>query len=58
MKIAIDPGHGMSNATAGVFDPGAVAREDSVPGSRHRLTLCADFEGYFEIARVRRVHDA
>jgi len=27
MKIAIDPGHGMSNATSGVFDPGAVARE-------------------------------
>jgi len=27
MKIAIDPGHGMSNATPGVFDPGAVARE-------------------------------
>ncbi len=27
MKVAIDPGHGMSNATPGVFDPGAVARE-------------------------------
>ncbi|NCO36890.1 MAG: hypothetical protein AUJ92_01910 [Armatimonadetes bacterium CG2_30_59_28] len=23
MKIAIDPGHGMSNRTAGVYDPGA-----------------------------------
>jgi len=26
MKIAVDPGHGMSNATMGVFDSGAVAR--------------------------------
>jgi len=24
MKICVDPGHGMSNATLGVFDPGAV----------------------------------
>jgi N-acetylmuramoyl-L-alanine amidase len=30
MKIAVDPGHGMSNATPGVFDPGAVAREGGV----------------------------
>ena len=26
MKVAIDPGHGMSNASSGVFDPGAVKR--------------------------------
>jgi N-acetylmuramoyl-L-alanine amidase len=26
MKIAIDPGHGMGNSTAGVFDPGATKR--------------------------------
>jgi N-acetylmuramoyl-L-alanine amidase len=26
MKIAIDPGHGMGNARAGVFDPGATKR--------------------------------
>lgn len=25
MKIAVDPGHGMSNRKAGVFDPGATA---------------------------------
>lgn len=24
MKVCVDPGHGMSNATDGVFDPGAV----------------------------------
>lgn len=26
MKIAIDPGHGMGNSAAGVFDPGATKR--------------------------------
>jgi len=26
MKIAVDPGHGMSNCRAGVYDPGAVAK--------------------------------
>lgn len=26
MRIAIDPGHGMGNSTAGVFDPGATRR--------------------------------
>lgn len=26
MKVAIDPGHGMSNASPGVFDPGATKR--------------------------------
>jgi N-acetylmuramoyl-L-alanine amidase len=26
MKVAVDPGHGMSNATSGVFDPGAMAQ--------------------------------
>lgn len=25
MRVCIDPGHGLSNRTAGVFDPGAVA---------------------------------
>lgn len=29
MKIAIDPGHGMSNSKAGVFDPGAVKKVGS-----------------------------
>ncbi len=28
MKIAIDPGHGMSNRQQGVFDPGATHREN------------------------------
>jgi len=28
MKVAIDPGHGMSNRKPGVYDPGAVHRED------------------------------
>jgi N-acetylmuramoyl-L-alanine amidase len=26
MKVCVDPGHGMANATPGVFDPGAVHR--------------------------------
>lgn len=26
MKLCIDPGHGMSNRTPGVYDPGAVVR--------------------------------
>lgn len=30
MKIAIDPGHGMSNRSQGVFDPGAVCRVDGI----------------------------
>ena len=25
MRVCIDPGHGLGNATLGVFDPGAVA---------------------------------
>ncbi|WP_137940121.1 N-acetylmuramoyl-L-alanine amidase [Chitinivorax sp. B] len=28
MKIAIDPGHGMSNRQSGVYDPGATHREN------------------------------
>ena len=28
MKVAIDPGHGMGNATPSVYDPGAVAIAD------------------------------
>lgn len=28
MKVCVDPGHGMSNRTPGVFDPGAVHREN------------------------------
>lgn len=30
MKIAIDPGHGMSNKTRNIFDPGAIHYEDGV----------------------------
>jgi N-acetylmuramoyl-L-alanine amidase len=28
MKLAVDPGHGMSNVKRGVYDPGAVHKED------------------------------
>ena len=28
MKVAIDPGHGMGNNEANVFDPGAIAKKD------------------------------
>lgn len=30
MKIAVDPGHGMSNRVRNVFDPGAIHTEDGV----------------------------
>jgi N-acetylmuramoyl-L-alanine amidase len=33
MKVAIDPGHGMSNRQFGVFDPGATHMEN---GTQHR----------------------
>lgn len=31
MKVCIDPGHGMSNRTAGVFDPGCTHTENGFP---------------------------
>jgi hypothetical protein len=38
MKVCVDPGHGMSNATPGVFDPGAV---DDDSASAKRMSCCA-----------------
>ena len=39
MKIAIDPGHGMSNDRAGVFDPGAVKRVGNVTFAEADIAL-------------------
>jgi N-acetylmuramoyl-L-alanine amidase len=39
MKIAVDPGHGMSNASPNVFDPGAVAQEDGVTFAEADIAL-------------------
>jgi len=39
MKVAIDPGHGMSNASAGVFDPGAVKRVGGVTFAEADIVL-------------------
>lgn len=38
MKVAIDPGHGMSNRQFGVFDPGATHNEN---GTRHEEAAIA-----------------
>ena len=39
MKIAVDPGHGMSNATNGVFDSGATADEGDTTFAEADITL-------------------
>lgn len=39
MKVAIDPGHGMSNASSGVFDPGAVKRVGNVTFAEADIVL-------------------
>jgi N-acetylmuramoyl-L-alanine amidase len=39
MKIAVDPGHGLSNSRAGVFDPGAVAEADGMTFAEADITL-------------------
>ncbi|HEY0322610.1 MAG TPA: N-acetylmuramoyl-L-alanine amidase [Pyrinomonadaceae bacterium] len=39
MKIAIDPGHGMSNSKAGVFDPGAVKKVGNETFAEADITL-------------------
>jgi N-acetylmuramoyl-L-alanine amidase len=39
MKIAIDPGHGMSNRTKNVFDPGAVHHENGVVFEEAKIVL-------------------
>lgn len=53
MKIAIDPGHGMGNRRAGVFDPGATRRVFSNDGDRSFLIQGANrdaiCQGIFEV---------
>ena len=39
IKLAIDPGHGMGNAMAGVYDPGAVARVGDVTYAEADIAL-------------------
>jgi N-acetylmuramoyl-L-alanine amidase len=39
MKIAVDPGHGMSNASANVFDPGAVTTAGGVTFAEADIAL-------------------
>ena len=39
MKVAIDPGHGMSNKQFGVFDPGATHIENQVRHEEASITL-------------------
>ena len=39
MKVAIDAGHGMGNRTAGVYDPGAVAKAGGVTYCEADFTL-------------------
>lgn len=39
MKVAIDPGHGMNNASPGVFDPGAVKRVGNVTFAEADIVL-------------------
>jgi N-acetylmuramoyl-L-alanine amidase len=39
MKVAIDPGHGMSNVSSGVFDPGAVKRVGDVTFAEADIVL-------------------
>ncbi len=39
MKVAIDPGHGMSNRQFGVFDPGATHNENGTKHEEAAITL-------------------
>ncbi|MDX9973324.1 MAG: N-acetylmuramoyl-L-alanine amidase [FCB group bacterium] len=39
MKIAIDPGHGMSNRRKGIYDPGATHTENGVPYEEAAIAL-------------------
>lgn len=39
MKVAIDPGHGMSNRTAGVLDPGATSKAGNETFAEADITL-------------------
>ena len=39
MKVCVDPGHGMSNRTKNVYDPGAVHEEDGVEFQEATIAL-------------------
>lgn len=39
MKIAIGPGHGINNALSGVFDPGAIRKDNGVTFAEADIVL-------------------